>query len=58
MPRHRPIPPTTQTDWKRLREMSDEDIAHAVKHDPDAAPIVSAEELKTYQPARRKITPP
>ena len=57
MPLHRPIPPTTETDWKRLREMSDEDIAHAVKHDPDAAPILTPEDLKTYKPTPPKITP-
>lgn len=41
----------TQTDWKRLRSMTDEDIARAVADDPDAAPIPTAEELKEYKPA-------
>ncbi len=41
----------TQTDWKRLRSMSDEDIARAVADDPDAAPLYTAEELKRFKPA-------
>ena len=41
----------TQTDWKRLRSMTDEDIARAVADDPDAAPIPTAEEMKEYKPA-------
>ena len=41
----------TQTDWKRLRSMTDADIAQAVADDPDAAPIPTAEEMKEYKPA-------
>ncbi len=41
----------TQTDWKRLRSMTDEDIARAVADDPDAAPIPTADELRQYKPA-------
>ncbi len=41
----------TQTDWKRLRSMTDEDIARAVADDPDAAPIPTESELKEYKPA-------
>ena len=41
----------TQTDWERLRSMTDEDIARAVAEDLDAAPIPTAEELKEYRPA-------
>ncbi len=41
----------TQTDWKRLRSMTDEDIARAVADDPDAAPLYTAEELKRFKPA-------
>lgn len=41
----------TQTDWKRLRSMTDEDIARAVADDPDAAPLHTAEELKRFKPA-------
>ena len=46
----------TQPDWKRLPAMTDEDIAHAVADDPDAAPIPTADELKQYKPtpARNK----
>jgi len=41
----------TQTDWKRLRSMTDEDIVRAVAGDPDAAPIPTESELKEYKPA-------
>ncbi len=41
----------TQTDWKRLRSMTDEDIARAVADDPDAAPIPKTDELQQYKPA-------
>lgn len=41
----------TQTDWKRLRSMTDEDIARAVADNPDAAPIFTAEELKEFKPS-------
>jgi len=41
----------TQTDWKRLRSMTDEDIARAVADDPDAAPLYTAEEMKRFKPA-------
>lgn len=41
----------TQTDWKRLRSITDEEIARAVADDPDAAPIFTAEELKEFKPA-------
>jgi hypothetical protein len=46
----------TQTDWERLRLMTDEDIARAVADDPDAAPIPTEEQLKHYKPtpARNK----
>ncbi len=40
----------TQTDWKRLRSMTDEDIARAVADDPDATPIPTSEEMKVYKP--------
>ena len=43
--------PETQTDWQRLRSMTDEDIARAVANDPDAAPLYTAEELKRFKPA-------
>ncbi len=41
----------TQTDWGRLRSMTDADIAQAVADDPDAAPIPTADEMKEYKPA-------
>ena len=41
----------TQTDWKRLRAITDDDIARAVADDPDAAPIPTADELQQYKPA-------
>ncbi len=41
----------TQTDWKRLRSVTDEEIARAVADDPDAAPIYTAEEMKQFKPA-------
>ena len=41
----------TQTDWKRLRSMTDEDIVRAVADDSDAAPILKADELQQYKPA-------
>ncbi|MEQ8819760.1 MAG: BrnA antitoxin family protein [Sumerlaeia bacterium] len=34
-----------RTDYARLEAMTDEQIAKAVAEDPDAAPIMSAEEL-------------
>ncbi len=41
----------TQTDWQRLRSMTDEDIARAVADDPDAAPLYTDEKLKRFKPA-------
>lgn len=29
-----------QTDWERVRNLTDEDIKQAVESDPDAAPIL------------------
>ncbi len=45
----------TQTDWKRLRSMTDEDIARAVADDPDAAPLYTAEEMKQFKPHPARI---
>lgn len=56
MQRDPPDLSATRTDWQRLRVTSDEDIARAVELDPDAAPILPAEELKTYQPAPAQKT--
>ena len=41
----------TQTDWRRLRSLTDEDIARAVADDPDAAPIPTDEGMREYKPA-------
>ena len=41
----------TQTDWERLRTMTDADIARAVADDPDAAPIPTTTEMGEYKPA-------
>ena len=53
---NKPALAPTQTDWKRLRAMTDEDIARAVADDPDAAAIPTAEDLQQYKPtpARNK----
>ncbi len=43
--------PEGRTDWDRLRKMTDAEIAQAVVHDPDAAPILSDEEMRReYKP--------
>ena len=46
----------TGTDWERLKRMTDEDIRRAVEADPDAAPILTAEEIRQFKlvPARSK----
>ena len=46
----------TGTDWDRLKKMTDEDIERAVESDPDAAPILTAEEIRQFKlvPARIK----
>jgi uncharacterized protein (DUF4415 family) len=31
----------SRTDWKRVRDLTDEDIERAVASDPDAAPLMS-----------------
>lgn len=36
----------SKTDWKRLENMTDEQIEEAVKSDQDAAPILTKEDLK------------
>ena len=41
----------TQIDWKRLRFITDDDIACAVADDPNAAPVPTASELQQYKPA-------
>lgn len=41
-----PPPPRGRTNWKRLRAMTEEDIARAVADDPDAAPLLDEEWFK------------
>ena len=41
--RYDPRKHKSRTDWKRLRSLTDEDIARAVASDPDAAPIMPIE---------------
>ncbi|MDH4044222.1 MAG: BrnA antitoxin family protein [Gemmatimonadota bacterium] len=38
--------PRDLTDWERLRQLTDEDIAKAVAEDPDAAPLLDEEWFK------------
>jgi len=38
--------PRDLTDWERLRQLTDEDIARAVAEDPDAAPLLDEEWFK------------
>ena len=43
--------PEGRTDWDRLRKMTDLEIEQAVAQDPDAAPILSDEEMRReYKP--------
>jgi hypothetical protein len=45
-----------ETDWERLRAMTDADIERAVLSDPDAGPILSAEEMRAaYRPAPARL---
>lgn len=39
-----------QTDWDRLLTQTDEDIARAVETDPDAAPIQTTDDMKSFHP--------
>ena len=39
------VPIVSQTDWARVDAMTDEDIARAVAEDPDAAPLLTDEQL-------------
>ncbi|MCB9958966.1 MAG: hypothetical protein H6843_10220 [Rhodospirillaceae bacterium] len=51
-------PETGQTDWDRVRRASDEEIAAAVAEDPDAAPLMSEEELASVEWTRPGAEPP
>ena len=39
------VPLRDETDWARVEAMTDEDIARAVADDPDAAPLLTDEQL-------------
>ena len=39
------VPLQDETDWARVDAMTDEDIARAVAEDPDAAPLLTDEQL-------------
>jgi putative transcriptional regulator len=39
------VPIESKTDWARVDAMTDEDIARAVAEDPDAAPLLTDEQL-------------
>ena len=39
------VPIESRTDWARVEAMSDEDVARAAADDPDAAPLLTDEQL-------------
>jgi putative transcriptional regulator len=45
MPDGREVPIESKTDWARVDAMTDEDIERAVAEDPDAAPLLTDEQL-------------
>ena len=46
----REVPVESRTDWARVEAMTDADIARAVAEDPDAAPLLSGEQLAGMRP--------
>ena len=49
-----------QTDWERIRNLTDEEIKQAVADDPDAPPILDNDffeeaEIVTYQNGKREV---
>ena len=49
-----------QTDWERIRNLTDEEIEQAVTDDPDAPPILDNDffeeaEIVTYQNGKREV---
>jgi len=49
-----------QTDWERIRNLTDEEIEQAVADDPDAPPILGNDffeeaEIVTYQNGKREV---
>jgi hypothetical protein len=54
--RRQAVPPT-QTDWARLRSMTDADIQRGIDADPVSAPAASYEETKaSYTPHPPRMT--
>ena len=50
------LEPASQTDWNRLRSMTDAEVEAAAKSDPDSAPILSSEEVRRqYRPHPPRI---
>ena len=48
--------PPSRTDWDRLRSMTDEDIQRGIDNDPDSAPALTLEEIRSqYKPAPARI---
>jgi putative transcriptional regulator len=47
-------PPRGDTDWNRLRAMSDADVAAAARSDPDARPLTPAQLTKMRRVSRVK----
>ena len=46
----REVPVESRTDWARVDAMTDADIARAVAVDPDAAPLLTDEQLARMRP--------
>ena len=46
----REVPIESRTDWARVEAMTDADIARAVAADPDAAPLLTDEQLARMRP--------
>ena len=46
----REVPIESRTDWARVDAMTDADIARAVAADPDAAPLLTDEQLARMRP--------
>jgi superoxide dismutase len=49
-----------QTDWERIRNLTDEEIEQAVTDDPEAPPILGNDffeeaEIVTYQNGKREV---
>jgi uncharacterized DUF497 family protein len=57
MPDGREVPIESKTDWARVDAMTDEDIARAVAEDPDAAPLLTDEQLAEAKVVRSTSPP-